>query len=241
MPVTDSDPPRTRITPRQRLLLAAVFLTVAIGALILLPLDDWLASAVDWTRVHPVAGVVLFLLISVVGCVLFLPGSVIAMSAGYVYGLWMGSPLALLGLSLGAFAAFMNGRWLVRGWVFSMLESHPRLKALDQAVYSRSFLIVFLTRLSLVIPFNVLNYVYGVTGVKKIPYVVATLLGMIPPAVLWTYLGTLARDFQDIRHGALDADLPGGVILAAGLVMIVAVVVIVHRTASRALNQYLPE
>ena len=161
---SDHDALRYRITPRQRLVAAGVFIAVLIAALVMLPLDEWLDQATAWNRAHPVAGAALYLTIAIVGCVMFLPGSVIAMTAGYVYGLTAGSVLALIGITLGAIAAFLNGRLLVRAWVFSMLESHPRLQALDRAVYAKSFVIVMLTRLSLIIPFNVLNYVYGVTG-----------------------------------------------------------------------------
>lgn len=238
---SDHDALRYRITPRQRLVLAGIFIVVLIAALVMLPLDDWLDQATTWNRAHPVAGAALYLAIAIVGCVMFLPGSVMAMTAGYVYGLTAGSVLALIGITLGAFAAFLNGRLLVRAWVFSMLESHPRLQALDKAVYQRSFLIVLLTRLSLIIPFNLLNYFYGVTGVKKLPYGVATFVGMIPATVLWTYIGTLARDFQQIRSGQLNEDLPSEAIVVVGLGMIVAVVIIVHRTATRALEEHLTE
>ena len=163
------------------------------------------------------------------------------MSAGYVYGLATGSVLAVIGTALGAFAAFLSGRLLVRAWVFSKLESHPRLQALDRAVYDKSFVIVALTRLSLIIPYNILNYIYGVTGVKKVPYFLGTAIGMIPATVLWTYVGTLAKNFEDIRSGSLDAELPSGYVLLVGLVMLGIAVFIVHRTASRALNERIGE
>ncbi len=226
---------------RARLLIAGALVLAVLVAVFVLPLDQWLDSAAEWNKQHPVAGSILFVLAAIVGAVLFLPGSVIAMSGGYVYGLTAGSALVLIGITLGAVAAFLNGRLLVRDWVFSRLERHPRLQALDLAVYDQSFLIVVLTRLSLIIPFNLLNYVYGVTGVKKVPYALGTFIGMIPATVLWTYIGTLARNFEDIRSGNLDSGMPGEYILAVGLVMIVLVVAVVHRTASRALRARLGE
>lgn len=226
---------------RWRLIAAGILVLAVLTALLTLPLDQWLDQAGEWNKAHPVAGAILYLLAAIVGAVLFLPGSVIAMSAGYVYGLPLGSALALAGISAGAFAAFLNGRLLVRGWVFSLLESHPRLQALDRAVYDKSFVIVLLTRLSLIIPFNLLNYVYGVTGVRKVPYAVATVVGMIPATVLWTYIGTLARNFEEIRSGQLDAGLPGEWIVGIGLTLILVAVAIIHRTASRALRTHLGE
>lgn len=216
-------------------------LVLVLVAVFSLPLDAWLTEAAEWNKAHPLAGAGLYLFAVTVAAVLFMPGSVIAMSAGFIYGLPVGAGLAIAGLTSGALAAFVAGRSLVRDWVFNRMQSNPKLAALDRAVYDKSFLIVALTRLSLILPFNVLNYVYGVTGVKKLPYILGTAVGMLPAAVLWTYVGTLAKNFDDIRSGNLESGLPGGYVLAAGLVMIAIAVVVVHRTASRALTERLSE
>lgn len=231
----------SRQSQRLRLILAGILILVVLVGVLTLPLEEWLDRAGQWNKAHPLAGAVLYVLASVIGAVLFLPGSVIAASAGYVYGLGVGAGLALIGISLGAFAAFLNGRVLVRAWVFDQLASHPRLQALDRAVYEQSFVIVMLTRLSLIVPYNMLNYVYGVTGVKKVPYVVATTIGMIPATVLWTYVGTLADNLTEIRSGELETALPSGYVLVTGLILIGLAVFVVHRTASRALKARLGE
>lgn len=235
------DPDNYKKSQLGKLLVAGIVLAAVLVATFTLPLDQWLDQAGEWNKAHPVAGALLYILFVTVGPVFFMPGSVIAMSAGYVYGLLAGSCLALIGTALGAFAAFLSGRLLVRSWVFSQLDSHPRLQALDRAVYDKSFVIVALTRLSLIIPYNILNYVYGITGVKKVPYFLGTALGMIPATVLWTYVGTLARNFEDIRSGSLNSGLPSGYVLLAGLIMLGIAVAIVHRTASRALKERLGE
>lgn len=230
-----------KTSQRGRLVVAGLVIVAVLVATLTLPLDQWLDQAGEWNKAHPVAGALFYLLFVTVGAVFFLPGSVIAMSAGYVYGLTLGSCLAVVGVALGGFAAFLAGRLLVREWVFSQLESHPRLQALDRAVYDKSFVIVALTRLSLIIPFNILNYAYGVTGVKKIPYIAGTALGMIPATVLWTYVGTLAKNFGDIRSGELDTGLPSEYLLLLGLAIIGVAVAIVHRAASRALKERLEQ
>lgn len=239
MPVPSQ--PHYQRSQRARLVVAGIVLAVMLLGVWTLPVDQWLDRAVDWTSANPVAGAVLYVLSATIAAVLFLPGSVIVMSAGYLYGLTVGSCLAILGVTLGALAAFMSGRLLVRDWVFSRLDAYPKLRALDRAVHDQSFVIVALTRLSLIIPFNILNYAYGVTGVKKTAYVMATAIGMIPATILWAYVGTLAKNFEDIRSGNLDSGLPSAYLLLAGLTMIAVVVLIVHRTASRALNERLNE
>ena len=234
-------PANTARAVRLRLLLVLA-LIVAVGALLYVaPLDRWLGDAGEWARLQPLPAAVLYIGFATLGAVLFLPGSVIAMSAGYVYGLGVGTPLALLAITSGACAAFFSGRLLVRDWVLRQFDTHPRLQLLDRAVSQRSFLIVMLTRLSLIIPYNVLNYAFGVTGVRATAYAASTALGMIPATLLWTYIGTLAKNLTEIRAGEVEADVPSEYVLLAGLCMLVVAVFIVHRTATRMLNERLQQ
>ena len=226
---------------RTRLLIAVSVLAALVIAAAVLPIDAWLVSAEMWTQTHPEAGAAIYLLGATVAAILFVPGSIIAMVAGYLYGLRWGIPLALAGLSVGAAGAFFVGRLLVRDWVSARLEARPRLRALDRAVNERSFAIIALTRLSLIVPYNLLNYVFGVTGAGAASYVTATTLGMIPATALWTYVGTLAKNIADIRAGRVEAELPNGYILIFGVIVIATVVALIHRSASRALAEQLDE
>ena len=223
-------------------MIALTALVVALlTALWFLPLADWLDAAAQWNHSHPIAGAALYLLACVIAAILFLPGSLIAMSGGYLYGMPLGLGMAALGGALGAIVAFMNGRLFARGWAVAWLEGHPRLLALDRALFEQSFVIVILTRLSLVIPFSVLNYLYSVTGVKKVPYMVASAIGLIPMMALWAYVGTLAKNFDEILSGDLDSGAAGQVMFFVGLGAIILVVILMHRTASRVLKARLKD
>jgi uncharacterized membrane protein YdjX (TVP38/TMEM64 family) len=224
-----------------RVIALTALILALLAALWFLPLADWLEAAAQWNNSHPVAGAALYLLACVIAAVLFLPGSLIAMSGGYLYGMPIGLGMAALGGALGAIAAFMNGRLFARSWVVGRLEGHPRLQAFDKALYEQSFVIVMLTRLSLVIPFSVLNYLYSVTGVKKVPYMVASAIGLIPMMALWAYVGTLAKNFDEILSGDLDSGSAGQVMFFVGLGAIILVVIIMHRTASRVLKARLAD
>lgn len=224
---------------RTRLLLAAVLVVAVLAAVWMAPIDAWLTAAGDWSKGRPAASGVLFVVFSALGAILFLPGSIIAMSAGYLYGFAAGAPLALAGLTLGAVAAFFSGRLLVREQVAGMIRGRPKLRALDRAVNERSFLIIMLTRLSVVIPYNVLNYAFGATGVRAASHATATAVGMVPAAMLWTYFGTLARSLADIRAGRVESELPSGYVLLFGVAVLTVLVVIVQRAASRALAEQL--
>lgn len=221
---------------------AAAGLGVAVVvALLTLPLVEWLDVAVEWNRTNPRLGAGLYFAACIVGSVLFLPGSWLAMTAGYLYGLPTAIVMAAIGGALGAYAAFMSSRIFARAWAFSRLKGHPRLQALDKALFEQSFVIVLLTRLAVVIPYNVLNYLYGVTGVKKVPYATASALGLIPAMALWAYVGALAGNLDDILSGNLETGAAGRVMFFVGLLAIIVAVIVVHRTASRVLKERMGE
>jgi len=217
---------------------------IAVLAVLLLwtfPVAEWVAVAIRWGQVHPLLGAAAYFVACSLGAVIFVPGSLLAMSGGYLYEMPLGMVMAAIGGALGAAAAFICGRTFARGWVFSKLGGHPRLEALDKALYEQSFLIVMLTRLALIIPYNVLNYLYGVTGVRKGAYFLASSLGLVPAMALWAYVGALAKDFDEILSGNLETGMVGRVMFFAGFLAIVLAVVVVHRTASRALRKHLGE
>jgi uncharacterized membrane protein YdjX (TVP38/TMEM64 family) len=200
-----------------------------------------LNAAANWSHVHPLLGAAVYLGACTLGAVFFVPGSLLAMSGGYLWGMPLGIVMATVGGALGAVAAFVCGRTFARSWVFSKLGDHPRLRALDKALYEQSFLIVMLTRLALVIPYNVLNYLYGVTGVRKVPYIVASSIGLIPAMAMWAYVGAMAKDFDEILNGDLETGMAGRILFFVGLLAIILAVIVVHRTASRVLRKHLGE
>ena len=112
-----------------------------------------------------------------------------------------------------------------------------RLQALDEAVDAQSFYIVFLTRFAVVLPFNLLNYAFGMTRVRTSTYVAATALGMLPAVGLYVYLGTLADDFGQILAGELQPSDSAYWIGSLALFVIVLLAWIIHRSAKQALGR----
>lgn len=216
-----------------------VFVVLA-SSLYALPFAEWVTAVVDWSKLHPIAGPITYVACVVLATVLFVPGSGSMMIAGFLFGLLPGVLFAAVGIAVGAQFAFLAGRKGARRWVEQRVASNRRLKAIEKGLQEEAFLIVVLTRLSLIIPFNVLNYAYGVTSVKARTHFVATTVGMLPAVGLYVYLGTLARDLGQILSGeATPSDL-GYWIAAAGIAAIVVLTWAIHRTASRALARHLP-
>lgn len=202
-----------------------------------LPVTEWLEQLARLYQQHPVAVPVAYVAAVTVATVALFPGWISMMLGGLLFGLLPGLPFALLGITAGAFGAFLAGRALGRAWVEQRLGDNLKLQALDEAVNAQSFYIVFLTRFAIVLPFNVLNYAFGLTRVSAVTYLVATALGMLPAVLLYVYLGTLADDFGAVLAG--DVRPAGGAywIAVVAIAAIAAVIWIVQRAARRALQQ----
>ncbi|MDH3303860.1 MAG: TVP38/TMEM64 family protein [Gammaproteobacteria bacterium] len=222
-----------------RVLLAAVFLALAFS-LYALPFAEWIVAIGDWSDRHPVAGPITYVACVAVATILFLPGSVSMMIAGFLFGVAPGFLYAGAGIAFGAQGAFLTGRRGARRWVEQKVAGNKRLEAIEKGLREEAFLIVVLTRLSLIIPFNVLNYAYGITSVRSRTHFVATTVGMLPAVALYVYLGTLARDVGQILSGDATPQGLGYWIAAAGIAAIVVLTWVIHRAASRTLARHLP-
>lgn len=197
-----------------------------------------LSSALAWTAAAGPAGGAAFVALYVLACVAFLPGSVLTFGAGAAFGLWKGFALVSLGSTIGAWASFLVGRYLLRDWVSRRLEKVPTFAAVAAAVGKEGWKVVLLTRLSPVLPFNLLNYGYGLTTVGAGEYTLASWIGMIPGTFLYVSLGAAAGD---AARGAARARTPAEwALYGAGLAATGVAAWLVGRTAKRALSAQVP-
>ncbi len=169
--------------------------------------------------------------------VAFVPGSVLTLAAGAIFGLLEGTAYVFLAATLGATAAFLLARHAARGAIERRLEGDARFAAIDRAVGREGRRIVFLLRLSPVFPFHLLNYALGLTRVGLGDYVVAC-LGMLPGTLAYVYLGKVLGDVAAIAGGArVEGGAVQTAVLGIGLVATFAVSVVVARIARRALQE----
>lgn len=202
----------------------------------LLPLQPGLRQTLETLRGLGPWGPVLFILLYAVAAVLLVPGSVLTLGAGAVFGVLWGSVYASIAATLGATAAFLVGRHGAREWVARRLEDHPRFAAIDQAVAREGWKIVGLLRLSPVFPYTLLNYAFGLTRVKLGHYVLASWVGMLPGTLLYVYLGSLAGE----AAGGGWQTSAGRIFYAGGGVATLLVTAVLTRIARRALVRRLP-
>ncbi len=172
----------------------------------------------------------------VVAAVFFLPGSVLTLGAGFLFGVPMGLLSAWVGATVGACAAFLVGRTVAREWIARKVAQDPRFAAVDEAVGREGFKIVFLLRLSPVFPFNVLNYALGLTKVSFKHYALASAIGMLPGGLMYTYFGSAARSLADVAAGKVEGGVAGQVFFWVGLAATVLVTIFVTRLARQSLE-----
>jgi len=172
-----------------------------------------------------------------VATIAFIPGSLLTLAAGAIFGLLEGSVLVFIGATLGACGAFLVSRHVARAAVERRLEDQPRFHTIDRAVAGQGLKVVFLLRLSPIFPFNLLNYALGLTQVRFRDYLVAC-LGMVPATFLYVYYGKALGSIAAVAGGAqVEKDTGYWLMLALGLVATLAVTMLVIRIARRALAQ----
>jgi uncharacterized membrane protein YdjX (TVP38/TMEM64 family) len=220
-----------------RIGLAALLLAAIVAGLIFLPLQQYIKWTLEWIQSLGTWGLVLFVAFYVIVCLLFLPGSALTLAGGFMFGMAKGIAAASLGATLGAAAAFLVSRAIGRPWLERRLMTHPRIFAVDRAISSQGFKIVFLTRLCTLFPYDLMSYVFGLSEVPFGSYVLATWLGRLPEIVLWAYLGSNAKNLSDLVAGKIQTGIGVQILLWLGLAAMLAVVIIVVQVARGALDQ----
>jgi len=191
----------------------ALLLAGAIG-LAVLSRDRLSVAALEvWVSGAGAAGPLVFIGVYAAATVLFLPGSVLTLAGGALFGPLWGTLYNLVGATLGAALAFLVARYLGRDWVEA--RARGRLGRLVEGVAAEGWRFVAFTRLVPLVPFNLLNYVLGLTPIPLPHYLVATLVFMLPGAFAYTYLGYAGREALAGGEGLIQKGLIALALLAA--------------------------
>jgi uncharacterized membrane protein YdjX (TVP38/TMEM64 family) len=218
---------------RLRWTLLASFVAVLLVAARLLPLTDWMHAFEAWVQGKGAWGGVLYGLVYVLGALLFVPAWIMTIGAGLVFGAFWGTVVVSLSSTVGAAAAFLIARYLARARVEAFAKRSDRFAAIEAAIREKGWRVVFLLRLSPLVPYNLSNYLYGLTPLRFWPYVLASWAGMLPATVLYVSLGAAGHAATGGRARArspLEWTLIG-----AGLLATATVTVMVTRAARRQL------
>lgn len=221
--------------------LGGLGVAVLIVAARVLPLEEWMMRANGWLGELGPFGLFVFIGIYVVATVLFVPGLILTIGAGIAFGIGWGFLGVSIGSTLGASCAFLIGRYLARDKVARAMKGKAKFDAIDRAVGEKGWKIVLLLRLSPVVPFNLQNYVYGLTAIPFWPYVLASWIGMMPGTLLYVYLGAAGRvAVAAAAKGEMERDPLQTGFFVAGLLATVLVTVYITTLAKNALRDVEP-
>lgn len=219
-------------------LIAFLLAAMMLGLLLrVAPVAAWLASFNAWVENLGAGAPFVFGAAYVVATILLIPGSVLTLGAGAIFGLLWGTIVVMFAATIGALIAFLLARYAARDWATRRFAADSRFEAIDRAIARDGARLVLLLRLSPIVPFNVINYLLGLTAVDVKTYTVWSWLGMLPGTLLYVYLGHAGR-----RGLTLVAEGTGGIdgfavaSYLAGLAATIAVCVLLARLARRELR-----
>lgn len=198
----------------------------------------------EWIEANPVPGFFVFMVVYLIATVLFIPGSILTLGAGFVFanafglgaGVLLGTLSVFFGASAGGIIAFLLGRYLFRDWVIGLAKKYTIFEALDAALEEKGFRIMTLLRLSPIIPFNAINYIAGVTAISLRAYVLA-MFAILPGTVLYIFLGASAGSLTDSANSGSGNITVTIIVIAVGVVFGIASIVATSYYAKKELNR----
>jgi uncharacterized membrane protein YdjX (TVP38/TMEM64 family) len=219
-----------------KLIVLSLFILAIAAAGWFLPVREWLSHFEAYIRSLGALGPVIMALLYIVCTVFLVPGSAISLAAGTLFGVKIGLITVIVGANLGALCAFLLARGFLREKVKSWAAAAPKFQILDRAVGRAGFKIVLLARLSPLFPFVWLNYFLGLTAVRTGAYAAANLVGMLPGALLYVWLGAAAREALGDQADAA-ANFYRQLFQYAGLAVTLVTVLVITRVARKALAE----
>ena len=220
-----------------KVIVVIVAILVLLAAAKYFHVQDLLRSSLDWVSGLGPWGVLIFIAIYILACVFFLPGSILTLGAGVLFGVIKGSIIVSISATLGATCAFLVGRYLARDWVAKKIQTNEKFQAIDEAVAREGWKIVGLTRLSPVFPFNLLNYAYGLTRVSLRDYFFASWIGMMPGTIMYVYIGSLAGEVAKLGSEGRTRTSTEWALYIVGLIATIAVTIFITRIARAGLRK----
>jgi uncharacterized membrane protein YdjX (TVP38/TMEM64 family) len=221
-----------------------VKLFVAVGTVIVFataayffPLVPALEHVSAWLGGLGVVGAALFAVLIAASSLCLLPASPFIIAASAVFGFSLGLLTSVVGIILGAASGYLISRLFLRKDLADQLKGRPTFKAIDQAIAEEGWKIVFLLRLC-PIPFGLANYLYGLTAIPFLPYLLTSVLGAIPGMILFCQIGATGKaDLQELATGHFHKGGGEIALLVLSLAASVVLVVLLPRLARRALEK----
>lgn len=171
---------------------------------------------VDELNMAGMLGIGLFIVAHVVAAVVGIPGTILVVAGGAVYGFWAGTLWSVMGATLGAIAAFLVSRYLFHHWFEQHFGQSPVLTFLKRMMQHNALSCVLVIRLTPISPFNVMNFCFGLSPIDLKSYSLGTVLGIVPGTAIYTSIGVSGmKALHGEGIGQLMLSLSGLALLSA--------------------------
>ncbi len=198
-----------------------------------LPIDNLIGKMRGWIESFGVWAPIVFGLIYIVAVLLLIPGSVLTIAAGGIFGLWLGTLVVSIASTTAAALALLIARYLARHRVEEWAKQSEKFRAMDNAIQEGGWKIVALLRLSPAVPFTLQNYFYGLTSIGFWRCVLTSWITMLPGTFMYVFVGHAGT--TSLSDAGLSTE--GAIFMAVGLAATVAVTVYITKLARRQLKK----
>ena len=181
-----------------------------------------IVEEMEWFEKNGIMGIAAFIVLYVVLAVLLIPASFHKFVTGILFGFWAGFVIAFVGGMIAAVLPFLIAKRWLEPWTRKKIEGNEMLLSVEKAVLEDGYQTVFLTRISLVLPYGLLNYVYGLTNVSFRDYMRGN-VGMFVPAILYAWWGSQAADIAQATNQSKDWSYWLAIIVSAIITILVIV------------------
>ena len=227
---------RTHDGGKGSLLLKGAIAVAALAALFfayrLLPVAEWVEGFQAWVQGFGAAGWVIFGVVYALTVLVLVPGSILTLAAGVIWGLWA-FPLIIVSATVGSSLSFLAARYLFQERVQAKVKDYPKFRAVNDAIGDEGWKVVGLLRLSPALPFSLQNWFLGITPVGFLPAQIATFFGIMPGTLLYVWIGSLGGS-----AASGDTSTAKYVIFGVGILATLAVTVLVTKKAKEKLAGY---
>ncbi|MEM9541834.1 MAG: TVP38/TMEM64 family protein [Cyanobacteria bacterium P01_E01_bin.42] len=189
---------------------------------ILLDREFWLSQFADCGNWAFCPFIGAYIILTVFG----IPGTILTITGGLVFGLIWGTIWSVVGATLGAIAAFCAARYCLRNWAKNKFQQHHRLKCFEEAVAKMPLHFVLAVRFAPISPFNIVNFLFGLTPIDLRTYSIGTFFGIIPGTLAYTWLGVTGKT-------ALESGKYIPLCLALGLLTLLSLLPLLTRKKSQ--------
>tara|TARA_Y100000814_G_scaffold289385_1_gene262286 strand:- start:1794 stop:2504 length:711 start_codon:yes stop_codon:yes gene_type:complete len=224
---------------RTKLILLMGLVLVILIAVILLPIYEWILIGTGWADSHRRLAWFAYIAVYTVATILVFPGTILTLTAGFLFGIPVGIAVVSVGSLSGASCAFFIGRFLAHDWAKNRMKRFQKFEKLEIATRHKGFLIVLLTRLSPLFPFNLLNYAFGLTAVRFRDYFFASWIGMTPAIALYVSIGSTTKNVTELASQGIQGQSAEKLLLIVGLIATLILAVIIMRLATKVLDREL--